>query len=478
MTVGLAGAIAVILADRSGRADVRVAVLAGAVGALGIVAAYTAVSSAEARARRSILFGRMLPAYYSVIFGFSAVTFLSPRHSSAEVDAQAVIAVGPLVVLGISAWWLGYRAGSSRHLAAAATGVGSAYARPQFSSPIETHRILALYAVASLMRIGSLLRGSFGYLEDPSAAIESASVVNQLLSFGAELAPLSLLLLALKIFTSDSSGVTRATFCLMIAVELVAASFSGQKNPFLFVGLAIVLAGIATNRLSWRHVMIWATVGSVIIFPFNEHYRALLRPAPGVRASSTEAVSLFKEAVGQSVEGFASPVETGHALMTMLERLREIDAFAVAVAAHDSGLPYSSPSEPVTRVLTLSIPRIVWPSKPVDLYSLQITRDYYKRPPQILSSSTLSILGDAYRHGGAFALILGMGTVGLLSRILDMVFDPRRHPVLLMPFVALIPLLRQGDIAGMVVAMVRTCLLMLPVLWFITRTTSRPRHDA
>lgn len=456
----------------------RASGLKSATGILCVIGASVAVAAAaatvrEARQRRSVMFGRMLPIYYGIAFGLAGFPFILGTPQNADADQEQVLSVLPIVILGLGGWWLGYTLGRTRGVAHVCRWLGSLYAR-ESQSLTSTWRIVALYVVASSASVLLISRNSYGYLRSADEAISSASVVDELLGTVAAFAPLALLLLALRLFTHSTTIGEKFLFGAAVCLEIVRTSFSGQKSPFLFLGLSILVAGIAVGRLAWRHVVVWSIVPIVLIFPFNSEYRSLLRPAPGQQAISEEVGAHFTSALRQTTSSATQGGYLSGALADAGARVRELDPLAVAVARHQEGLSYGSPSQPVWRTLGLLVPRVLWPGKPLDLYSLEVSRDYFGRPDTVLSSSTLTVFGDSYRYGGIVMVLLGLLYIGLLSRVIDTAFDPRRNPALLLPLVAMIPIMRQGDLAGMTASAVRTGLFLLPVLWFLGRGHRHP----
>jgi hypothetical protein len=439
-----------------------------AVGIGALFVASNAVPRAERRDRKFILFGVMLPIYLGISMGLTALSFASGRPERALADSGDVAEVYPLVMLGLLGWWVGYRLGVSRSARSAALSLGALFARADIFA-ISSRRTATLFAVASGARVLLLQRSAYGYLEDSAGAIQTASVLDEVLGIVAGFAPLALLLMALKAFhPTRGMAKDRVYLALGIPVEACFTILSGQKSPFLFFGLSLALAGVTLGRIRWKQVAGLAAVGVVLIFPLNDAYRALLRPGPGVQPASGPPSAILGRALGETLTvASTDPAFVPDALLSSTDRLRGVDAFAGAVIAHQQGLAYDSPTAPGRRVLLLLVPRALWPGKPIDLYSLSISRDYFGRSDQILTSSTLTVFGDSYRYGGPLAVIAGLGYLGFLCRMLDTAFDPRRSLTLLLPLLAALPILRQGDLAAMSVGILRTYLLLIPTLWIL-----------
>lgn len=442
-----------------------------AIGTASLLAAATAARSTERKARSSILFGVLYPAYFGISFGWTSLTWINPMPSNARTTQDHILALFPLILLTLFGWWIGYKLASTRPAEKAAQRFGLLYAN-RASAEWTTSRVLAIYAIATFARLFLLLSGSYGYLADIDRVISTGSVTTQIATGVAAFAPVALLLLAVDCFRRVTVGRVLALL-FATTLEIVFTALSAQKNPFLLMGLSLLLAGVAVGRISWKWVGVGALVGILAIFPFTGVYRSLLRPTPGYQAPTSEAGELFVTAIADTGAQFSDPVRyVQDSLEAAAGRLRSIDDLAVAVDTH-TRRPYNPPSELLERAATLAVPRILWPSKPVDLYALEVSRDYFGTPDIVITASTLSVIGDGYRYGGppmAFVVLLYMG---MLCRFLDVAFDHRRSPTLLVPIVAVIPILHEGDVVGLTVRLVLTLLFLLPALWFLSRRDRR-----
>ena len=433
-----------------------------------VAAAATATKASERRERKSIMFGVLYPAYFGLIFGLTSLAWLSTKPANALVARSEIPAAFPVALIGLIGWWSGYKLGSSRYIAGMARRTGDLFAR-RGSLDIATSRIVAVYALATFARLVLLTKGTYGYLADPTELLVSASPVDQIAAIISGFAPLALLLLAINFFRRRHSTFTRILpLVIATAFEVTFTSFSGQKHSFFFMGISLLVAGVAVGRLSWPSLLVATVVGVVLIFPFTANYRELLRPGPGQHADSTQARSHFITAASETLSEAGQPLNyLNDALGSASNRLRSIDGVAVSVYKHRTELPYEQPSSLVGQALDLAVPRVLWPSKPVDNSTLNISRDYYGIPESIFTSSTLTVVGDAYRYGGQVVVFVGLLWLGILCRFVDVAFDPRRAALLLVPLVAAIPILQSGSLLVMTFGFVRTYVLLIPLLWFL-----------
>ena len=156
-------------------------------------------------------------------------------------------------------------------------------------------------------------------------------------------------------------------------------------------------------------------------------------------------------------------------------RFREIDRAAVSIQAHDAGKPYSPYSEVPLRVATGLVPRLLWPEKPLNLYALDVSRTYYALSTNAISASSLSPVGDAYRYGGLAVVAVALALVGAFVRFLDEMLNPK-HSIWLAPLlIATVPLIRGGDLAGLLVSAIRYFLILGIFYRFLFVRARRPR---
>lgn len=85
-----------------------------------------------------------------------------------------------------------------------------------------------------------------------------------------------------------------------VATEALLAAFSGGKEPFILVGLAIALSATAAGRLRKRSLILWGLLGILLLCPLNSTYRTLLHRRPGVQATTSDSVDHFFVAVGET----------------------------------------------------------------------------------------------------------------------------------------------------------------------------------
>lgn len=412
--------------------------------------------------RRFVSLGAVFCVYYAISYGFAVLGPAPPfsarvlRRGLDSLDLSAV-------PLGILAWLAGYR---FLHLPAVSRAVRRLLLPERATRPVGPATLVAFYATTVIARVVLIGSGSgYGYLQDAQDVTTSASPVIQ---YAAEYGGFGIVIMGLTIVASghasnNREGYRRA-YRWMIGPEFLLGVLVGQKSEFLIVVVMFALAMRAAGRwsLSGGKLVLIAVVSLLVIFPLVGTYRDILRPETGRQLSAAEAPEALLTAVSETGAAFtAGPVAyVKYAFDQTVGRFREIDRAAVAIQTHDQGQPFSSPTEIPTRVATGVVPRVLWPGKPLDLYALEVSRDYYGLPRSVISASSLSPVGDAYRYGGIGMVAVVLALLGAYVRLLDEALRAK-HSIWLVPLlIAAIPLLRSGDLAGLLVGAIRYYLII------------------
>lgn len=427
---------------------------------IGIASTCIAVSlwlSRPADEWRYVCLGSVFCLYYGVSYGFAA--FGTPPQFSQRVLPGGLDSVNLVSLpVGILAWLAGYHL---LHLRAVTAGARHLVLPPKTLSPVGPSTLVVLYATTVVVRLWQIASGTgYGYLRD---AVESTTSTSSLAQYLDVYGQLGIVILGVAIVASGyvSSGADgyRRAYLWIIPFEAALRLLAGDKSGPLLLVAVIVFGLMATGKLSFspRKLAMIGLVAVLVLFPLIGAYRDVLRPEQGRQLSPGEAPAAAVTAIKQTASAFAEgPVAYSQFSFDQTGgRLREIDRAAVSIQAHDAGKPYSPPGEMVQRVQIGLVPRLLWPDKPLNLYALDVSRNYYRLSTNVISASSLSPIGDAYRYGGLVMVVVALAVVGAFVRFLDEMLAPR-HSVWLVPLIiATIPLIRGGDIAGLLVGAVR-----------------------
>ncbi len=410
---------------------------------------------------RYVSLGAVFCLYYAISYGFAVLgtaPFFALRLLPSGLDAVDLVALP----IGILAWRLGY---SVWHVTALTRTARELLVPRTTLRPVSPSTLLAFFITTVMVRLALIQSGvGYGYLRD---ATEITTSVNSLAQYSVLYGEFGVIIIGLSIVASghvpDSNGYRRL-YVWMLPVEVVLRLFAGSKSALLLLAVVLVfgLAAAGTLKLSMRRLTVVGLVSLLVIFPLIGTYRTLLNASTGQKVSVAQTPAVAVEAITQTASTFAEgPQAYGQlAFDKTAGRFREIDRAAVSIQTHDAGRPYSPYGEVPLRVATGLVPRLLWPGKPLNLYALDVSRNYYALSTNAISASSLSPVGDAYRYGGLTVVAIALFLVGAFVRFLDEMLSPRSSIWLVPLLIAAIPLIRGGDLVGLLVGAIRYFLVV------------------
>lgn len=435
-----------------------------AVAALALILTRLSLPRSELVARRYISFGNAFLVYVSVAYGLA---LFGP-----ELPAVARVVPGVTdrtnlvgIPVGIFAFFVGYRASGRRF---GLGQIGSIVA-PQSSTLVGPQVLAAVYLSTVLVRGFSLATGRLVFQQ---ATAESGSVdaigqiANDYGGFGNAIIALAVLGYA----TKKIRGYLLVPI-VGVPIELAFGALSGRKSFFLLAGLSAVLVLFFIGRLRARTIVFGAIAALLFIFPVIDGFRLLLaseRQQGPVAAG--EFVGLFNESLGDASDlWLGSPGETfADTRDRALERLRDVDRYALAVDTHRA-VPFE-PIEVVPRNAVIrTVPRVIWPGKPVIRYGFEVSTTYYQLPSQVVTATSLSLVGDAYRYGGHISVVGLMAVFGWILRRWDIAFDHTKSVWLLAAFGPLSDIVKFAEHARVLPAAIRTTLILAVFMKLVLR---------
>jgi hypothetical protein len=158
----------------------------------------------------------------------------------------------------------------------------------------------------------------------------------------------------------------------------------------------------------------------------------------------------------------------------MLSRIREIDSPAIIMQRTPSQIGFQSPVQLIEGPVVTVVPRALWPGKPILDVGYQVSQEYYELPSSVYTSSSITPVGDLYRHGGWIPVIAGMFLLGCAVRFLDDVLDVSGNPHSVLLFLLLFPSLvnQESDWTGMLAGIPETVLVWLLAVYLTFRKRS------
>jgi hypothetical protein len=384
--------------------------------------------------------GLWMMVWWGTMYGLATVSL---GHTQSGVTAQIlltnVLRALWLVAAGITMWVLGYLLGPGRHLRAAANLPVNALRRRYSSEVRGPLTPWLLYAVGWAARLAVTATTSrFGYVGDAASAVSTASGYGQVLILMSLCAPMGLAAAALQVFRQRMPGAS-VTLVVLFVAEMSFAVASGQKENFALVVLAVAIPYTAArHRLPKTLLLVLGIVFLVVIIPFTQAYRSTVRGSTTLTAG--QAVGAAPGILRTTLNGeddLAAAIPSS--ISYLLERGQDIDSPAIILQRTPGQIPYTNPVQLATGPLTALIPRALWPGKPILVTGYQFGQQYYGLPVTVYSSTTITPIGDLYRHGGLIPVLAGMLLLGGGIRLLDDVLDVRANPQMTALLIVLFP---------------------------------------
>jgi hypothetical protein len=427
-------------------------------------------------------FGSWTLLWYGIAFGIATLTWIQPQTGTpAEISPSSVLRALWLVAVGMTLWVLGYLAGPGRPARRFGNKVMAALNlrfAPEVRSPLAPW---ILYAIGTAARITTVATtGVFGYVGNVQSAVTTASGYQQLLSDLGLCAPLAVTAAALQVYRERVPG-ARVTLTVLFLAEIAFGAAAGGKESFIITILAVAIPYTAARRRVHRGLLPFAALALtglvflVIVVPFNQAYRSSARSASGT-LSASQALDAAPSILGQTIgTGNAGGVLWSSATF-LLSRITEIDSPAIILQRTPAEIGFVSPVQLVTAPIVTLVPRAVWPGKPLLDSGYNFSQTYYELPATVYSASSITPVGDLYRHGGWIPVIVGMFLLGCGVRFLDDVMDVYGSPQCAFLFLLLIPslVLQEDDWVGMLGGVPGILLTWLFATYLTFRKRERP----
>jgi hypothetical protein len=365
------------------------------------------------------------------MYGLGTLALDQTQNTAAsEIILTNVIRALWLVAAGTTMWFAGYLIGPGR-LARGAGARGVDRLRRRYSADIRGPLTpWLLYGIGTMARLLSALTSSrFGYLGNAASDVSTATSYGQVLALLGLCGQIGVAVAALQVFRERLNG-ARATLIVLFLAEIGYAIASGQKENYANAVLAVAIPYTAArSRLPKAILAAVVVIFLAIVIPFTAAYRTAVREPTGTALSAGQAVSVAPQILRDTLNGgdnllAAIPESIGY----LLARGQDIDAPAIIMQRTPGQIPYSNPADLVTGPLGALIPRAVWPGKPILATGYEFGQQYLDLPPTIYSSTTITPIGDLYRHGGWLPVLIGMFLLGSGVRLLDDLLDVRRDP--------------------------------------------------
>ena len=365
------------------------------------------------------LYGLVTVALLGLTSLFWLGTPVGPGPGLAQDDIAAALRV---VALGLGCFVVGVsligRATPRRHLEFDSTRLASAPA------------LLMAYSTAATAIAASLAVGLYGYISQAQTSGEGFDR-SGIVTVIAAVSSLVVLATALTYFMSGRSQLKRllaAIAVVQVALGLV-AGFKGQTlEPVIF----ILLAYIATRRrVPWAAIGAVTAASLVILLPVNLLYRDAVsfqaeRPAAGLQ----QALSIV---VGPDDSRLATG-STFNIFNYISERFRQIDSIALVMVHTPLSYPYQHGERYLQVPALITVPRFLWPEKPVLTEGHDFAQRYWQVGPRTQTSIGLTHIGDLYRNFQVLGVMVGMLLWGIAIGAWNRLAQRSQSPRILMVF--------------------------------------------
>jgi hypothetical protein len=340
-----------------------------------------------------------------------------------------------LVAVGFAALWVGWFATR-----------GTRATRPHpglTASDLPSRRLTIALAVVGLLSLLVLVAtGSFGFLRAFDTGGPLGAWTEWVVGLRSAL-DVALAFAAFRAFgTSDPVNARRDRNLLVVLIILQfgAGLLHGSKVTYILPRLLVVVFIYAL--FSYRMPIKWASVFAIAIalsFPIVEQYRAL-SSQPGAQRDAAELVIGGVRATVQDVHGSAAL-----ALDKLNRRTRQIENVAAVLRDTPSVFPHTKGNALPQAVAIAVVPRVLWPSKPVENAAITFPQLYLRQATTSRSGTGPSHFGDLYRNFGVPGVILGMGIFGIVFAALGRLTESGGVRTLLIVAFTLTVLTRDED---------------------------------
>ena len=321
--------------------------------------------------------------------------------------------------------------------------------------------------------------GIFGYSRDAAAAARSVGI-QQYLSMGRSLIPLTLLVLALEVFWKRPKG-RRPIFplAMVFVISVFSGFLSGFKSqvvmPILIVGVAYYATRRRIPRWALPIFLVLLSAAFMVIEPFRDARQA------DESFQSDSFFYIFETMFDpqESQQGLKRP-SAGEQLSQLVWSRFPIPLWSEGLryVEENDGLPEGSPEflrNILIAPLWAVVPRAVWPSKPQAREGHWFYVEVLGRSGE--SSVSTSGVTSLYFAGGWIAVLTGFFFFGVLQRWLFrglLVYGAGGMLI----FLGLFSGLREFDMYhSLLVHLIRTMPMLLVLQYFLLRPVGLRRRD-
>jgi hypothetical protein len=397
-------------------------------------------------ARRGSELGVIYACIWALVFGLASLTWVGERAVvGAPLQRQQITASVALMALGIGCFWIGYlwirwRLGPPHR------------AEPAFLQ-VSWTAITIGYIVGAGISVYLLAAGQSGlsYALPQTLADNTLRNTLYLLTFAA---PVATYISFISTLRSGSYGAKVASIIFVVGLSALGAA-SGSKwatiePPFFLV----LIYAFYRGQLPKRWIISGVVILLLVIVPGNLVFRSQITYTTQ-QSDLVGASQLAALAGGLSLSQRASL-----ATQWLGTRLASIDTIGLITTQTPTPNPYEHGRLWILAPVYNSIPRLLWPSKPVLDLEYNFDRVYRHLPPDVVTNTGLTEPGDLYINFGLPGVAVGMFILGLLfAWVAKSWLTPVRPRMLIVSMLILDQvLLMEHSISGILLSLPRIAL--------------------
>lgn len=350
-----------------------------------------------------------LTAYIFLRFGLLPVgSFVSPKLMNQFLNGNQAPLLQALqyVVLGMVGFWIGCYVVRSKPNRSSNRMLE---VRSKKNSILVA--AVGLYIVAFATKVYLLAHHLFSYTASGRVyqhRLAAMQVLNSLVLAGTY----ALIILCIEKYWYPEDRLRNALFWGVFGSECFWGLISGMKGLLLqnFLFVAIIVSLIQRRvRAGW---IVTALLGAVLIYPFSNRYRQLVRqPGASITSFSGAMTAVGQAAAGKSAPGLNGPAQSGWT--STLNRLNLLTSFGLIFTLGQRASMLKGEARWWMIPYYPFIPRFIWHSKPI----LNIGGKFsvaLGAPPT--TSTAITYPGDLYMDFGLAGLLGGMFLLGVVAQ--------------------------------------------------------------
>ncbi len=378
-------------------------------------------------------------------------------------------------VLGMGAFWFGCRVAS--RVAAPPRAASPEDEAGSVQSPPIGRAVtcaLVLYCAAFLVKTYLLENFGFGYGASQDAYFQNLATM-QVANVVFELGTYALVILAIERCFHPFSLERKVLFWIIFLPECLWGLLSGMKGEllqnFVLVGVA---ASVAEHKIS-KGWLAATFLGLVVIYPFSNQYRELVRNRPQASMDVASAGEISAQAFEQASQGSGVRGWMTGGAGSAIARLNLLQSVAELLDLGPRGRLLQGDERWWMLPFYPFVPRFLWPSKPIldkgRRFSIAIGAGDQ-------TSTALTYPGDLIFEYGVVGLLCGMFLFGIAAQYLTDRFagvsDKRRLFVYTGIFLTVLSIL-ELDAFNFWSTLIRNLVILSIVAWLAYRSPRRVR---